>query len=93
MSEDHGFDDSNYESECTLHYPPRPGDDSHLFQSVSRRLVHELFLPRHMPSEYEPLKNDNDESEDELFYCNKRNDQTTDMLGGGATDTKKTMPW
>ena len=79
MSEDDGFDDSDYESECTLDYPPTADDDSVAsFQSVSRRRDHELFLPRHMPSEYEPLKNDaDDDSEDEQLTAHHRTYMTT----------------
>ena len=81
-SEDDGFDDSNYESECPLDYPPRPGDDYVACFKASQggtTSYSSLVTSSHMPSEYEPLKNDNDGSEGELLYSSKRNDQTIDI--------------
>ena len=86
VSDDEGFNESDYESVCTLEDCPDDqtiddDDDASSLQSsaVTRRHLHdhELFLPRDLPSEHEQLKyEDEGESEDEEISAYQRTSTT-----------------
>jgi hypothetical protein len=69
-SDEEIFNESDYESECTIEdYPDdddRAEEESIASVSSDRRYDHELFLPRDTSPSYELLKYESDEEEDDL---------------------------